>query len=102
MTARAFVRALKVGLPYMRGEDVLALQRALVQQHAPIGGADGIFGPQTETALKAWQTSQGLPATGVCDAAMWHRLPIGIAKDAIRIGSQQPWLWARRRVRIQA
>lgn len=83
MTARAFVRALKIGLPYMRGEDVLALQRALVRQHAPIGGADGIFGPQTETALKAWQTSQGLPATGVCDAAMWHRL----FPDAAEAGS---------------
>jgi murein DD-endopeptidase MepM/ murein hydrolase activator NlpD len=33
------------------------------------GGADGIFGPATANALKQFQTSQGLSATGVVDDA---------------------------------
>lgn len=32
------------------------------------GGADGIFGPATKTALKQFQTKAGLGATGVYDA----------------------------------
>lgn len=31
--------------------------------------ADGVFGPTTATALKAFQTSNGLPATGIGDPA---------------------------------
>ena len=38
------------------------------------GGADGIFGPATATALKSFQTSQGLPATGVVDDATANAL----------------------------
>ena len=37
-------------------------------------GIDGVAGPQTETAVKAYQTAEGLPATGVIDAALLQRL----------------------------
>jgi peptidoglycan hydrolase-like protein with peptidoglycan-binding domain len=33
--------------------------------------ADGIFGPQTESALRAWQASHGVPVTGQLDTATW-------------------------------
>jgi hypothetical protein len=42
-----------------RGGDVRALQRALGLP------ADGVFGPQTETAVKRYQSSHGLTADGV-------------------------------------
>jgi murein DD-endopeptidase MepM/ murein hydrolase activator NlpD len=35
---------------------------------------DGIFGPQTEAAVKSWQRGQGLAATGVVDARTWASL----------------------------
>jgi peptidoglycan hydrolase-like protein with peptidoglycan-binding domain len=52
------------------GTSVRELQQALIKAGVNVrGGADGIFGPATAQALSAFQTSQGLPATGVADAA---------------------------------
>jgi peptidoglycan hydrolase-like protein with peptidoglycan-binding domain len=52
------------------GSAVKALQEALIKAGVNVkGGADGIFGPATAQALKSFQTSQGLPATGVVDDA---------------------------------
>lgn len=52
------------------GTSVRALQEALMKAGITVrGGADGIFGPATAQALKQFQTSQGLPATGVVDDA---------------------------------
>jgi peptidoglycan hydrolase-like protein with peptidoglycan-binding domain len=50
------------------GPDVAVAQKALKVT------ADGAFGPQTLAALKAWQTAQKLPVTGVLDAATWTRM----------------------------
>ena len=33
------------------------------------GGADGMFGPRTRSAIRSWQTSRGARATGYLDAA---------------------------------
>src|SRR5206468_2984637 len=35
---------------------------------------DGGYGPATESAARSFQTGQGLPATGVIDAATWPAL----------------------------
>ena len=35
---------------------------------------DGIFGPQTEEAVKSWQRGQGLAVTGIVDAKTWASL----------------------------
>ena len=48
-----------------------ALQRAL---GVP---ADGVFGPQTERALKRWQRSRGLAADGVAGPATRRALGLG-------------------------
>ncbi|HEX9257924.1 MAG TPA: peptidoglycan-binding protein [Acidimicrobiales bacterium] len=53
----------------MRGEAVRSLQRALVQSGNTTVSVDGVFGPRTRVAVRAFQRSAGLPATGRVDAA---------------------------------
>lgn len=52
-----------------RGEAVLAVQKALVAAGLQVrGGVDGIFGSGTTQTLSTFQSSKGLPATGILDA----------------------------------
>ena len=52
------------------GASVKSLQEALIKAGVSVrGGADGIFGPATAQALKAFQQSQGLEPSGVVDDA---------------------------------
>ncbi|MBM4377997.1 MAG: murein L,D-transpeptidase [Deltaproteobacteria bacterium] len=51
------------------GMAVMQLQRGLTRAGFDPGGSDGRFGPRTETALKQFQSSKALPATGKLDAA---------------------------------
>lgn len=57
-------RLLFLTRPFMRGEDVRAVQEALIQRGFDID-ADGIFGPLTDAAVTAFQASQGLTVDGV-------------------------------------
>ena len=51
------------------GNTVKSLQQALIDAGITVrGGADGIFGPATANAVKEFQKSQGLEATGIVDA----------------------------------
>jgi peptidoglycan hydrolase-like protein with peptidoglycan-binding domain len=49
---------------------------------------DGIFGPQTESAVKAFQQSKGLAADGIVGPLTWPKLIVQIQKgstgDAVR------------------
>ena len=60
------MRTLKKG---SQGEDVRAMQEMLTKLGYDVGAkdgkADGIFGPKTEEAVKAFQTANGLPADGI-------------------------------------
>ena len=38
----------------------------------PLINPDGIFGPETERAVLAFQSNMGLPATGIVDFATWN------------------------------
>lgn len=49
----------------MRGEDVRGLQRILIGAGHLSGAADGIFGPQTETAVKKLQAQLKVSADGI-------------------------------------
>ena len=51
------------------GMAVMQLQRGLARAGFDPGGADGQFGPRTETALRQFQSTKGLPSTGKLDAA---------------------------------
>ncbi len=50
-----------------RGPEVEKLQSMLNDAGFDCGGADGIFGPKTEGAVKALQAYAGLPPTGIVD-----------------------------------
>ena len=56
---------LKIG---SSGEDVKKLQSKLGL------GADGVFGPGTESAVKKWQSSNGLTADGIVGEGTWGKL----------------------------
>ena len=56
---------LKIG---SKGEDVKKLQSKLGL------GADGVFGPGTESAVKKWQSSNGLTADGIVGEGTWGKL----------------------------
>jgi N-acetylmuramoyl-L-alanine amidase len=50
----------------MAGDDVAALQRRLLDMGFDCGRVDGIFGPDTETALREFQRNVGVPPDGTC------------------------------------
>jgi peptidoglycan hydrolase-like protein with peptidoglycan-binding domain len=53
--------------PGAEGPSIRAVQQFLMAQGLELGpaGADGQWGPRTTSALKAWQATHGVPATGV-------------------------------------
>ena len=66
-----------------RGSAVVALQQALLNRGIAVaGGADGIFGPATQAALKQFQASQGLEQTGALGPRTTAALGLGGATPA--------------------
>ncbi|MFF1835984.1 glycoside hydrolase domain-containing protein [Streptomyces sp. NPDC058231] len=59
------------------GVDVMRLQRALIAARGQTLSIDGDFGPATTTAVKAYQTSQGLTADGIVGSLTWTALQAG-------------------------
>jgi hypothetical protein len=62
-------RVLKVTKPLMRGDDVKALQTALIERnyHCGTNGADGTYGRLTAYAVRCFQASKGLIVNGRTD-----------------------------------
>jgi N-acetylmuramoyl-L-alanine amidase len=60
---------LRVTQPLMRGERVLKVQQQLLALNYPVGKADGVYGPQTAHAVRAFQVRNGLVADGEIGAA---------------------------------
>ncbi len=65
------------------GDLVEALQRTLNSRikDSPGIGVDGDFGPETEGAVKKFQTQEGLEATGVVSADTWRALGPLLTED---------------------
>ncbi len=65
-------RLLKFASPYMRGDDVLALQKDLntlkddpTQKPYYQGALDGVFGPVTDASVRALQADAGIAVDGI-------------------------------------
>jgi hypothetical protein len=63
------------------GTDVYAIQH-LLSHHGFATTADGIFGPNTETRVREFQTAVGLTASGAVEATTWERLVVSVASGA--------------------
>ena len=77
------------------GADVVTLQNALIAAGVTVpGGADGVFGPATKSALTAYQSRSGLATTGTVDEATAAALglttpaPAAAAASGLTVGSQ--------------
>jgi peptidoglycan hydrolase-like protein with peptidoglycan-binding domain len=66
---------------------VRTLQQLLRARNHPVA-VDGIFGPNTEAAVKAFQQSKGLAADGIVGPLTWPKLIVqvqeGSTGDAVR------------------
>jgi peptidoglycan hydrolase-like protein with peptidoglycan-binding domain len=58
----------------VRSETLVAMQNRLREMGHLSGSADGIFGPQTRNAIRAFQRSQDMAATGIADSVTILRL----------------------------
>jgi len=70
-------RVLQVTSPFMSGQDVFAVQHALVARGFRPGTVDGIYGPNTAAAVRAFQTANGLPVTGIVCGQTYVLLNVG-------------------------
>jgi chitosanase len=58
-------RVLRLITPFMKGDDVAQLQKALNQHQGFENTPDGTYGPFTDTLVKQWQGQQKINETGV-------------------------------------
>jgi peptidoglycan hydrolase-like protein with peptidoglycan-binding domain len=73
------------GWPHRRPGDQDQVVRSiqhLLNAHGASLAADGVFGPQTELALRQFQADQVLPEDGVVGEHTWPALVIEVAKGA--------------------
>jgi hypothetical protein len=79
------------------GPNVYAVQH-LVTYHGFPTTADGVFGPNTEAAVRAFEQSRGLAVDGILDAQTWPQLVFtlrrGDSHDGVRAGQRLLNKWA--------
>lgn len=70
-----------------KGEDVKELQEDLMTLgwSFPRYGADGDFGSETESNVKGFQRTEGLPVTGIFDHASYEALMVKLGKGKVEI-----------------
>ena len=77
------------------GQPVRSLQTmlrliSLADPAIPTVIPDGIYGPQTMTAVSAFQRKYGIPVTGITDQYTWEQI-LSVAKPAkVRFGKAEP------------
>ncbi|MDX1691530.1 MAG: peptidoglycan-binding protein [Acidimicrobiia bacterium] len=74
------------------GPAVVVVQVSLNDLGYGAGPADGIFGPKTETAVRAFQSDQGLDVTGIVDDHTASTLEEAASVPAGGDGTDQPTL----------
>jgi hypothetical protein len=74
-TIPPLTRTLRLDSPYMTGDDVLLLQQRLLELgYVEVGTADGVFGPNTDKAVRIFQTRNGLMVDGIVGVGTWKVL----------------------------
>jgi len=69
---------------------VQKMQKMLNEKGHMAGPEDGMMGPKTKKALKSFQTSQGLEATGMPDSKTLEALGVGSASGEMPgVGDKQ-------------
>ena len=63
-----------------RADRVRALQRALAKLHYDPGPADGVLGPRTRAAIRAFQAASGLPSDGAMSPELYVEILSAISK----------------------
>lgn len=69
-------RTLQVQSPYLRGDDVSAVQSALGDRGFDPGPVDGVYGARSSAAVRRFQSAQDLRVTGVVGAEEYRRLGV--------------------------
>lgn len=64
-----------------RGEDVRAVQY-LLNHHGFVTTVDGVFGPTTETKVKAFQSANGQTADGIVGPSTWGALTVSVSQGS--------------------
>ncbi|MGE5495106.1 MAG: peptidoglycan-binding protein [Burkholderiales bacterium] len=67
-------RQLKRTSPTMRGDDVREVQQALVAKGFDPKGVDGLYGPNTQKAVIAFQKAAGIKVDGIVGPETWGKL----------------------------
>ncbi|HEU4324626.1 MAG TPA: peptidoglycan-binding domain-containing protein [Roseiflexaceae bacterium] len=68
-------RTLTLQDPPLNGEDVRSVQQRLLDLgYGLVGDTDGLYGPQTEAAVRVFQLLNGLEVDGVLGPETWARL----------------------------
>lgn len=90
-------RLLYLTRPWLRGDDVRRLQKALSRLGFDTGVTDGIHGPDTDAALRDFQHNIGLPVDGIAGrrtldqlATLWRAHQAATSFEVIERHGAQP------------
>ncbi len=90
--APIFTRALALKSPALTGDDVRWLQTRLIALgYVEIAAADGVFGAQTDTAVRRFQGDNGLTIDGVVVPVTWTLLATGAPVTAAALPTRSSW-----------
>jgi peptidoglycan hydrolase-like protein with peptidoglycan-binding domain len=73
-------------MPY----SVQGVQQALAELGYDVGGADGVIGPRTRAAIRAYQTDAGLPPSGEPSLSLFSHLQDSLARNSGSASAQPP------------